>query len=208
MKSTDYHDYVLKNGKLIGDFEGMYKFSSELPWHQDTTAYWINANILLELISSFQPYESICEIGCGLGYFSDRLQNKLVNSKITGYDISSTAIIKARERFPKITFEQMDITKESRKQFDCVICKEIMWYIFPHLNQVLINLNKMLPDNGILCISQYFPSNPDYVGHEVIKNSEHLRDIFQKDYELLYFGKHFSKETKFEEVVDIIYSKK
>ncbi len=33
--STDYHDYVIKNGKLIGEFEQMYKNSAGIPWHQD-----------------------------------------------------------------------------------------------------------------------------------------------------------------------------
>jgi len=208
MKSTDYHDYVIKNGKLIGDFEGMYKFSSELPWHQDATAYWVNASLLLELIAAYQPYETISEIGCGLGYFSDRLQRKMANSKITGYDISATAVAKAAELFPAITFQQLDIRKKPGKTADCVICKEIMWYIFPQLDQVISNVDEMLSDNGIVCISQYFPPNPDYVGHEVINSPEHLRDIFGKHFELLYFCKHYNKETKFEQIVDIIYRKK
>lgn len=208
MKLTDYHDYIIKNGKLIGDFENMYQNSSELPWHQDKTAYWVNSNITLELISSYKPYQSVCEIGCGLGYFTDRLQKKIGINNITGYDISATAIKEAKERFPDIIFEQLDITKESKGIFDCVICKEIMWYVFPHLNQVIINLNKMLSDEGILCISLYFPSNPDYVGHDVIKNSEHLRDLFQKDFELLFFGKNFNKENDFDLFVDLIYKKK
>jgi len=33
---TDYHDdYVFKDGKLVGDFEGMCRHSSDIPWRQD-----------------------------------------------------------------------------------------------------------------------------------------------------------------------------
>jgi hypothetical protein len=37
IKSKKYHDYVFKNGKLIGAFDDMYKNSDEIPWHQDET---------------------------------------------------------------------------------------------------------------------------------------------------------------------------
>lgn len=33
--STDYHDYVIKEGKLIGEFEQMYQKSDGVPWHQN-----------------------------------------------------------------------------------------------------------------------------------------------------------------------------
>ncbi len=36
--SDDYHDYVIKDGKYIGLYEDMYKYSKEIPWHQDKMA--------------------------------------------------------------------------------------------------------------------------------------------------------------------------
>ena len=36
IKSDDYRDYVIKDGRLIGEFEQMYKNSRDIPWHQDT----------------------------------------------------------------------------------------------------------------------------------------------------------------------------
>jgi len=35
INSDDYHDYVIKNGKLIGEFDQMYLKSKNIPWHQD-----------------------------------------------------------------------------------------------------------------------------------------------------------------------------
>lgn len=206
MRSSDYHDYVIKNGKLIGDFEGMYNYSSEIPWHQDQTAYWITSTILLELVALYGPYANACEIGCGLGYFSNRLFEKL-HIPITGYDISSVAIEKATKRYPKLFFKQMDITKDSKGYFDCIIVKEILWYVFPHLDTVIQNIGKMLSNNGTLVISQSFPPNSDYVGRRVISSPNHLRDIFASEFELQYFAIHATKESGFSTTVELVYRK-
>lgn len=112
--STDYHDYVFKDGKLIGKFEEMYRFSSEIPWHQDKTAYDVFSDIDIAILRQHK-YESICEIGCGLGYFSNRLHTELDSGGrplVTGVDISQIAVEKARRKFPEISFIVGDLTKE------------------------------------------------------------------------------------------------
>lgn len=77
--STDYHDYVFKDGKLVGKFDEMYKYSREIPWHQDKNAYSVFSNIDIAILKQYK-YESICEIGCGLGYFTNRLHKELSNN--------------------------------------------------------------------------------------------------------------------------------
>ena len=74
--SRDYHDYVFKDGRLIGDFEGMYRHSAEVPWRQDRTAHEISADIDLAILQR-RSYRSICDVGCGLGFFSARLRQEL-----------------------------------------------------------------------------------------------------------------------------------
>lgn len=74
--TTDYHEYVFKDGKLIGKFEEMYRYSKEIPWHQDKTVYSVFSNIDISILRQFK-YKYICEIGCGLGYFSNRLYKEL-----------------------------------------------------------------------------------------------------------------------------------
>jgi 2-polyprenyl-3-methyl-5-hydroxy-6-metoxy-1,4-benzoquinol methylase len=77
--SEDYHDYVFKNGKLLGKFEEMYKFSKETPWHQDKTAQELFSNIDITILSQ-QKYNTILDVGCGLGYFTNRLYTELKNA--------------------------------------------------------------------------------------------------------------------------------
>ena len=211
MDSTDYHDYVFLDGKLIGDFENMYLNSSEVPWHQNRTAYFIPDTIFLELISYYlqnsTPLLNICEIGCGLGYFTNRVH---IRQRVgtTGYDISKTAITRAQEKFSDITFKQLDIRKECGGRFNCVIVKEILWYVFPELETVLGNIGAMLKDNGILCIAQTFPLNKDFVGRETIHDPEHLRDIFSNYFDLEYYSTFTHISASVHKGAHLVYRKK
>jgi 2-polyprenyl-3-methyl-5-hydroxy-6-metoxy-1,4-benzoquinol methylase len=202
----DYHDFVIKNGKLVGDFEGMYRKASEIPWHQDKTAYLPTATVLLDLISQYRPYKNVCEIGSGLGYFSQRIQEKL-KIPVTGFDVSPTAVSRARTMFPEIRFGVLDITKETCGVYDCVVVKEILWYVYPHLRVVLNNLQNMLSPEGTLFISQSFPPNKDYVGKEVISSPAHLHELFSYAFSPLYFGTHAIQESNFSVVFEGIYRK-
>ena len=76
INSKDYHDYVIKDRKLIGEFEQMYKKSKEIPWHQDEEAYAIYSNFIIEMMESInEQYNNILDIGCGLGFFAKRLKD-------------------------------------------------------------------------------------------------------------------------------------
>ena len=68
-KSTDYYDYVFRDGKLIGEFEDMYKNSSNVPWHQDEQVNWIDVRFTRELLRESAAYSEIHDIGCGTGHY-------------------------------------------------------------------------------------------------------------------------------------------
>jgi hypothetical protein len=40
-RARDYHQYVFREGKLIGDFEAMYRNSKAIPRHQDKQESWL-----------------------------------------------------------------------------------------------------------------------------------------------------------------------
>lgn len=67
--SKDYHDYVFKNGKLVGDFEGMYRHSAAVPWHQNKQAGWIDVRLTKEFLKDLKPFDEIHDYGCGLGFY-------------------------------------------------------------------------------------------------------------------------------------------
>lgn len=182
--SKDYHDYVFKDGRLIGKFDEMYKYSSETPWHQDKTACSVFSDIDIAILKQHK-YASICEIGCGLGYFSSRLY-KEVNSegegrpKVTGIDISDVAVEKAKKLFPEICFIAGDLLKEkhlTKETFDLVVVKETLWYVCHELKNFMENVLSMTKKNGFLYVSQSFPESDNYVGKDVLDSPERLKKL-------------------------------
>ena len=73
------------------------------------------------------------------------------------------------------------------ESFDLFICKDLMWYVFDYLCQIISTLKCILRRDGFLYISQSFPEVESYVGKEVIKSPFHLRDIFSSSCQLVYY---------------------
>jgi|TARA_Y100000031_G_C8014752_1_gene289761 SAM-dependent methyltransferase len=99
--SNDYHDYVFKDGKIVGKFEEMYRYSQEIPWHQDKVLDTWHGRIGINLIEAeFEEGEikTVLETGCGYGYVLSKIKRPKV--QFSGFDISETAIKKARKRHP------------------------------------------------------------------------------------------------------------
>ncbi len=67
MPSRDYHDYVFRNGRLLGDFDNMYRQATSVPWGQDVLFKRWYSQVGLAMVRECGPYGWILEIGCGLG---------------------------------------------------------------------------------------------------------------------------------------------
>ena len=136
-----YHDYVIRDGVFVGDFEAMYQ-NFDSPWHQtepDHNVLSKSRNATLLNIKKYQ-IKSIAEFGCGLGYFS-RMIKALGNVDVLGIDISKTAIAKAQTNFPDIRFHVDTIANLERyAACDAVLLAEITWYILPELQNIFLNL--------------------------------------------------------------------
>lgn len=90
------------------------------------------------------------------------------------------AIEKAKNLFPEIHFITVGMLKErplKDKHFDLVVIKEVLWYVCHQLPQFLKNALDMVKENGFLYISQSFPENDKWVGHDVIDSPETLQKI-------------------------------
>jgi len=179
MPERDYHDYVFKGGKLVGEFEAMYRETDVVPWHQDKQAQEWFCDIALSMLSASAPYQKVVDIGCGLGYFTARV-HPLCKSLI-GIDISPTAVQRAKRFFPEIEFSVADIRSEdfSFGQFDLVIAKDLFWYVFPQMETVAKNITAMANRDGHLFIFKSFPSlSKEFVGKEKIPNPDALLGYF------------------------------
>lgn len=189
INSTNYRDYVIKDGRFIGEFEEMYK-NIEDPWCiGDATE--IQYDLVLYLLDRHTvclKSGSILDIGCGKGAFTYRIKKARPYCDIMGVDISETAIIKARNLYQSegIDFRTIDVEKEYRnilRKYDLIILSQIVWYILPHLEEIILYLLKSgLKKNGYLLINQAFykPDEQTY-GKGILSTIEDLIRIIGID---------------------------
>jgi len=173
-------DYIFKTekGKLkfVGDFDGFYKKEND-PWGQKgedsrlKNYYAFSRKNLINTIKSISiNNKNILEIGCGLGYVVNEL-HKNISGKITGMDISPTAIIKAKKMFPDIEFIVGDVCSKKlncNKKFDVIIMNQLLWYILEKLPYVFKNIDNLLIKNGHLIFLNGFLRNQQY-GKNIIE---------------------------------------
>lgn len=191
INSVDYHDFVIKDGRLVAEFEQMYVKSRDIPWHQDEQEDWLDVRLTIQLLEEYAPFDYICDFGCGLGYFLDILKKKVgtPECKLIGYDISPTALQKAKDFFPYINFHEMDLTedsghreknwKEGKKRLFTL--RGTLWYVFPNMEDVVRNIGTMTLEGDFLLVSQNFPPlESNFVGKETIPNPEVICTWFQK----------------------------
>lgn len=190
---TDYHDYVFRGGKLVGEFEEMYQNSATTPWHQDEQDDWIDVRLTKEMLNDIGPFEEIHDLGCGLGFYLGLLRERIGSGicQCFGYDISETACAKARQQFPDFHFAQLDLTKTSqptthnprittRRLF---VIRGTLWYVFPKLDVVIKTIRGFMTGSDKLLVVQNFPPLAgSFIGKEVIPNHNALITHFSSDF--------------------------
>lgn len=170
-----YQDYVIKEGKFVGEFEKMYQECDD-PWHQTKEAEISYSR--MDTVCSIRRFglKNILEVGCGLGYFTSYLQEQCRDSVITGMDISRTAVEKARKIFPEVNFFQGDLGElkgDLLEKYDGIIFSEILWYILDRLDDILKEI-KNVRRGGALVVNQTFYTGGQQYGREFFTNQDEM----------------------------------
>lgn len=135
--NKSYHDYVIKDGKFIGEFDEMYKQFDD-PWMQSQQPNRYSRQMAIMNMKRY-GIKSIVEYGCGLGYYADWIY-KETGIICHSIDISETAINKAKLQFPHLNFETGNIIDlanlPNKESIDCVLLADITWMILPQLDLV------------------------------------------------------------------------
>jgi len=175
---ADYHEYVFKDGKFVGDFDNMYRHAKGIPWEQDTRCEQWYTEVGMVMIKAHAPYASILEVGCGLGYIAAKLRAFVRSDALDAFDVSPTAIEKAQRLHQAIRFYADDITKTAfkpRQRYELVVVKDLFWYVLAALPTVLRNLEACVAPGGWLYVCQSFPRlDEPFVGRDLIPNPEAL----------------------------------
>jgi SAM-dependent methyltransferase len=178
--STDYHDYVIKDGRFIGEFEQMYRNVPD-PWHCVQEAHSFKNDLLLGAVTHVKgDVRRALDLGCGLGALTVRLQAAAPDAEWHACDVSPSALDRARAAAPGVRFFVQDLARVGELPFapcslDLVTMAEVMWYILPHLPSVLARLHDVLGPGGHLLVLQYFlrPEDQRY-GKEFVAGPDDL----------------------------------
>lgn len=186
-QSSRYQDYVICDGRYIGRFDDMYRNALEVPWHQDKTVHAIFSDITVAIIRKCQP-ESLLDVGCGLGFMTERLRAEIPSlARVVGLDVSETAIIKAATMFPKIEFRAGTIGADlGGERFDVVASKDVLWYVLEDLPGYLSALASK--SKCWVYIGQSFPERRPFLGEEILPNAAGLLSFIEEQgYLVSYF---------------------
>jgi len=166
---------------FVGNFDALYR-EQQNPWFQsgESNTAWqkyydLSRNKICSAIEDNNI--SILEVGCGAGYVVNLLNEALVNTNVSGLDISGEAIQIAQKNFPKLDFSVGDIADNNllmEKKYEVVILNQLLWYILKPLDQVIRNVQGILKVNGRLLISQAFFKEYQEYGRDILIGMEGL----------------------------------
>jgi 2-polyprenyl-3-methyl-5-hydroxy-6-metoxy-1,4-benzoquinol methylase len=192
------HKYTIYNGKLIGDFEGLYQnfkdpfTQSKKEKFETSKAAIINyCNLLQE---KYKKKLTTLEIGCGFGQLTEKLSK--LGFKAFGTDISKTAIKKAKAQSKnKKRYFVSDFSNHllySKINPDIIIMSEITWYILPKLKGFLKFIQKNFKNRHLIhTLAIYHPGHQKY-GREYFTNSSEILNFFKLRY--IEYGEKWNKE--------------
>ena len=190
------HQYTIYKGKLIGDFEGLYKdfkdpfLQSKKEKFETTKKVIINYCQLLQ--NSNKKKLKTLEIGCGFGQLSNDL--KKLKFKAFGTDVSHTAIFKAKKngsaKFYTSNFLNYELYKEINP--DIIILAEISWYVLPELKKFLRFIKKNFRNKYLIhTLAIYYPGKQKY-GKNYFTNLKEILKFFNMKY--IEYGEKWTKE--------------
>ena len=162
-----YHDYVIKDGCFIGKFDEMYQ-SVDQPWMQDQQP---NPYARYAGICHIQKFgiRSLVECGSGLGYYSEAIyrQTGIIPQ---GFDISETAVQKAKALFPHLNFTVDTVQNlAAYKDLDAILFAEITWYVLPDLNNLFALMKEHFANKYLIHNLVFYKGTQQY-GTEYFTN--------------------------------------
>ena len=165
-----YQDYVIKDGKLVGKFEEMYR-EFDSPWQQTETEQLFSKSRHTACLNIRKfGIRSVVEFGSGLGYTSDMIQ-RATGANVLGIDISETAVKKAKDRFPQIEFRADSVENIERyANYDAILFAEITWYILPQLTSVFEKMLKHFSGKYFLHNLVFYKGNTQQYGKEYFRS--------------------------------------
>lgn len=103
----------------------------------------------------------VLDLGCGTGFYVD-CWAKLGVRKITGVDLTATAVTRLAERYPQYRFYRADVGEDlawlGPGRFDAVSCMDVLFHVVDDAAyaRALQNIRALLKPGGIALLSNHF----------------------------------------------------
>jgi SAM-dependent methyltransferase len=182
--SSNYHDYVIKDGHLIGDFEGLYKNFSD-PWNQleqhknDGEKKKLILSLCNYLKNKF-GFHNLIDIGCGLGHLTYDLSNAGFHAN--GIDISKTAIEKAKNNYPSINFQVGKILDFEKFSPEIILMSDVTWYVLDNLDTFIHKLKARSKPTALIHLLTTYPAGEQRYGSDKFTNLEEILNYYGLNY--------------------------
>jgi SAM-dependent methyltransferase len=205
-KVNNYSNYVIKDGKFVGDFETMYQQCDD-PWNQSSTNYILDTRKSIvkhwcQKLSTTFNIKNIVELGCGFGDMTNDLHNLGFNC--LGVDISQTAVNKAKVKHSDCVFSVGSVNDfDLIKQFDAdvIIMAELTWYILDDLDKFISNIKQYAKDRNrptfLIHLLVTYDDGVQQYGKDKFTNLDEILKYFNLDYVEYGFVKGVSQGTFF-----------
>lgn len=184
-KSTKYpcyQDYVIKDGKFVGEFERMYQDFDD-PWEQTEKEKWASEKaIAINLIQKLGA-KRVVELGCGFGHFTRRIAN--TGADVVGVDVSETAIKKALWLYPDVQFfvgDFLDFDLYRKYHPDVIVMAEITWYVLDKLDEFLKFIRSEFPGIYLIHLLTTYPPGIQKYGKDKFTNLDEIMQYFHMHY--------------------------
>ncbi len=159
-------------------FEAAYRQTARDPWGltwrpTQLFRYAVMASELHRCISERHlAVDSVVDVGCATGDFLNLLAESLPEARqrrLIGVDLSSTAIDRARSRYPHLEFRTAGLdglNQQLEGSADLVCCLEVLYYLRPEDRPgALATLRSILRPGGLLLVSSMTGAAP-YMDYE------------------------------------------
>jgi SAM-dependent methyltransferase len=169
---VNHNDYIFSNAdgqfSFLRRFEEMYRNCDD-PHGQskelERTDYQLVSVVLgnlLRIRKKNSRVVRVLDVGCGLGYFTSHINRLCPDGKVSGCDISATAIAKARLNAPECDFFSANLQdRDSLPQatFDLLVALDVLYYFTEHeILSVVKNLRDLLDPAGHILVGYHLPS--------------------------------------------------
>ncbi len=187
-----YQDFVIKNGKFIGQFEKMYQLFKD-PWNlikSNKKNYGLNYKLIftscVDIKKEIKKNKiKVLEVGCGYPQVTNELKKRGFDSY--GIDISPTVIKKGKKKYPNLKNKLFQSDIDNKKLFnnikaDIYVLSDISWYILPRIKNFIKQIKKIKKNTFLIHSLTLYDGGVQEYGKSYFYNLRTIKKYFDLNY--------------------------